>query len=231
MSKKKATAPKIHMFTPDKEHYKAIIFSGGEFDGIPKGFDCKLWNDDIVICADGGYAHALSLGIKPHYVIGDFDSIDVTEIPDSVKKIVRPKSKDETDTVLAIQLARDTGCKEARIYGALGGRLDHTFANIQTLLYAETLGISAEILSRTELVSIQTEGTFEYNPPKWFNTLSVFALSDTAVVSLHGAKYQLLHETLKNSFPLGISNEIEEESVEITVYEGTILVIFTEVKK
>ena len=53
---------------------RAVIIGNGEI----KDYDFiagKLRKGDYIICADGGYRHAVKLGIKPDVLIGDMDSI------------------------------------------------------------------------------------------------------------------------------------------------------------
>ncbi len=53
-----------------------------------------------------------------------------------------PPEKDDTDMMLAIKLGLSRGYREFAIYGGLGGRLDHTIANIQALTYLAGEGAS-----------------------------------------------------------------------------------------
>ena len=50
--------------------------------------------------------------------------------------------KDETDTELCIQLSQKLKAKEIDLIGALGGRIDHTIANINLLYYIRKRGIN-----------------------------------------------------------------------------------------
>ena len=73
----------------------------------------------------------------PDIVIGDFDSISSHEIKWITEKAVEtrrfPPEKDQTDFELALDHAMKIGCKEIQVFGALGGRMDHTLANISLL--------------------------------------------------------------------------------------------------
>ena len=118
-----------------------------------------------VYCADGGLRHAGPLGVTPDVVVGDFDSADA-ELMDSYAKAGarferHPANKDFTDTELAAEAALRGGCGAALILGALGGRLDHTFANIQMiykfalrgarLVLADSCGAAAVLVPGTVL--------------------------------------------------------------------------------
>ena len=109
------------------------IFGAGEF--VP--CNITLTESDLVIAADGGYDHLLQIGLRADVVIGDFDSVTSSEIWEDKKKkkLTYPPEKDDTDMMLAIKLGLSRGFGQFNIYGGLGGRLDHTVANIQALSF------------------------------------------------------------------------------------------------
>ena len=54
--------------------------------------------------------------------------------------------KDASDTEIAIRLAMTLGAKEILILGATGGRIDHLWANVQSLAIPFKAGIDAVIM-------------------------------------------------------------------------------------
>ena len=55
---------------------------------------------------------------------------------------------------------------------------------------------------------------------------SVFSLGESCILTLEGLKYSLQEKELKNSYPLGVSNEfMEGQKAVITVHKGTALMI------
>ena len=98
--------------------------------------------EGLVICADSGLDNALKAGIKPNIVVGDFDSC-TAQIPDDAEIIRVSPIKDDTDTILAADIAIERGCSELRFFCATGGRFDHTYANVQMLEYLHNKGVSA----------------------------------------------------------------------------------------
>ena len=103
--------------------------------GGPESFSTvKIPDNAYIICADSGYDKALSAGIKPDLLIGDFDSVK-SKLPDDIDVLRAPAHKDDTDTLLAVRTALEKGFDEIILAGACGGRTDHTLANIATLLY------------------------------------------------------------------------------------------------
>ncbi|MEI3503053.1 MAG: thiamine diphosphokinase [Anaerovoracaceae bacterium] len=70
--------------------------------------------------------------LVPDLLMGDFDSIG-SELPDDIETESSRPEKDFTDLELAIMKAVDLAATEVCIIGGIGGRLDHTVANIQLL--------------------------------------------------------------------------------------------------
>ena len=94
---------------------------------------------DMLIAADAGLENARKLGLAPQAAIGDFDSC-VQPSDFGGELLVYPKRKDSTDAMLAVQYCLKAGIKDIVLMGALGGRLDHTFANLQLLAFLESIG-------------------------------------------------------------------------------------------
>ena len=96
---------------------------------------------DLLIAADGGALPLLRAGIVPHVAIGDMDSIGAAGLAElEAHGIVPqrfPREKDETDLELALLYAAAAGATTIDILGALGGRWDHTLANVALLALAE----------------------------------------------------------------------------------------------
>lgn len=90
---------------------------------------------DAVFAVDGGLAALASIGCVPDVALGDFDSLGYVpaDLPETVEVLTFPAHKAESDMELALRLACERGFDEAIVYGALGGRLDHTLANLQLL--------------------------------------------------------------------------------------------------
>ncbi len=201
------------------------IFGAGE----RSGGGISLAPDDLVIAADGGFDYLEELGLRADYVLGDFDSVVSYDLPsDSIRY---PKEKDDTDMMLAVKLGLEKNYTEFAIYGGLGGRLDHTIANIQALSYLARHGASGTLYSSDYAVRVVTDGTISFgkdlpeNVPG--NICSVFSLSDTSTsVTIHGLKYETESVLLTNSFPLGVSNEFTGKKAFVHVEKGTIAVLW-----
>ena len=118
-------------------------------------------SDDLVIAADGGYKSALENGINPDIVLGDFDSLGF--VPDANNVIELPVEKDDTDTLAAVRIALGKGYKTIYIYGGLGGRTDHTIANIQTLSFIADNGGRGYLVSESEVLTVIKNSFIEFS--------------------------------------------------------------------
>lgn len=166
-----------------------------------------------------------SLGLKADLYIGDFDSAQKPET--ETETLVYPVEKDDTDTLLAVKEGIKRGCKSFLIFGGTGGRFDHTFANIQTLMYAERHGASAALVDSENFMFILKNDTayIEKNPGE---KVSIFSFEQAAHgVSLEGFYYPLQNADLYNHFPVGTSNYIVKDKGKVTVKKGTLLIVIS----
>ena len=180
-------------------------------------------DDDYVIAADGGYKHLNSLGVSCDYVLGDFDSID--SIPDAADEIF-PHEKDDTDTMLAIKHGLLKGMDDFVILGGLGGRLDHTIANISSLEYLKSHGAHGLLADENTIVRMFFTGD-KVVPLMQDGYFSIFPYGlEHAAVSISGVKYPLSHHVLHSDFPLGVSNMVTDfDAFDLTIHDGKIMVV------
>ena len=196
---------------------KCVILCAGEITGaLP-----ALGEDDLLIAADGGYSHACRLGVAPHIVLGDFDSLGY--IPEGAQ--VHPKEKDDTDAMLAVKLGLSKGYRDFYIYGGMDGpRVDHTMANFQLLHYLTEQGARGYLIGTRQMATAICDSiTF---PKEYTGTISVFCLGRQAQADIEGLKYSLKNGILQPSFPLGVSNQFVGAASKITVKNGTVLIIW-----
>ena len=196
-----------------------VIFCAAEFDTPVKPIEVK----DYIIAADGGLRHTNALGLTPHQVLGDFDSLGF--VPEGAN--VFPVEKDDTDAMLAVRRGLELGCRRFVIYGGMDGpRLDHTVANFQTLHYLARNGAFGLLVGKSTLAAVVREGSLSF-PAGKEGTVSVFCLGeDAAGVTLRGLYYPLEGGTLTAGFPLGVSNHFTGEPACIRVEQGSLLVLW-----
>ncbi len=177
--------------------------------------------DDMVIAADGGLDTLKKHGIKCDLLVGDLDSVkgEIFGV-----EILRHKvEKDETDMHLSLMAGANAGYKNFYIYGATGGRKDHTFANYCLLLWGKNRGYDVKIISEDYIISVIQNEEIKASGDEGA-TFSLFAFgSDAEGVSIKNAKYELENAKIKCEFPIGVSNSFKEGEVTISVKDGALL--------
>ena len=144
----------------------------------------------------------------------------------NIKILTHPVKKDDTDTMLAIKAALDDGANEIYIICALGGRTDHTFANIQSLNYIASHNAIGHIYSKDEHLSILKGPFSETIARKEGYSLSLYSISDISKgLTIKGTLYEVDNIDLTNSFPLAYGNKITENKARISLSEGNLLII------
>jgi len=259
----------------DRKH--AILVGAGELDkSMAIKIKNSISEHDYVIALDGGLNFCAEHGIEPDMIVGDFDSLTQEinktnkeqhaqsqqknmEMPTITKDEILtrypkeiiyrlPCEKDDTDTLAAIKMAIEKGFIQFTIYGGLGGRLSHTMANIQTLMYLKEQGLYGELIGdkcrvlliKNESISLQPYGIKEessslklsmekadkLSQPQTGGYISIFSYSEKAVgVTLKNLKYEIEDAELTNTFPIGVSNEFVGKKAEISVKQGVLLIV------
>lgn len=196
---------------------RAVIFCWSESNRIP----CEIREDDYIICADSGFKYAERLGIKPDILLGDFDSYSA--VGDEADDLIRlPAEKDDTDAMYAAKLAVSNGFDEIILAGGIGGREDHTKGAVSVLKFIRKKNkgfisdgyTTVNIVKNGETLVIPYDKTIRY--------ISVFPCGGrTLGVTLKDMKYELNGYTIRDDFPIGVSNEqIEGKDSVITCGKG-----------
>lgn len=193
---------------------------GASLEGLPDRF--KKEKNDLIIAADGGYDFLAKKNIKPDIVMGDFDSSEMVKESDISIKF--PSEKNETDSYLAYLEGKSRGYRTFVFYGCLGGRTDHTLANMQILTKISKEGNKAVFIGNGEVVSAVTDSFVSYKKRK-HGTISVFSADISEGVTISGLKYEVKNISLTNTFPLGISNEFIDKAAVISVRKGTLIIV------
>jgi thiamine pyrophosphokinase len=183
---------------------------------------------DLVICADGGADHARRFGIKPDFLLGDFDSVNGSnlsyfkEIGTNI--LTFPAQKDLTDTELAVEFAVEKGASSITIIGGIGTRFDHTFSNVLTLRKLLSLGVKGVIVDEHNEITL-IDSSIKLDREE--NTrISILPLTSRVEgITNKGLYYRLENFTLDMGSSRGISNEFISDTAEISITKGLLLVI------
>lgn len=205
--------------------YFALVGNGEKDEGICD----EIIRASVVIGVDRGALWLLEHGITPTIAAGDFDSVSKNEMERIRKECadvrVYPAQKDKTDMELAIDVAQSLYPKgEARIFGALGKRIDHTLGNIGLLEHCHVIGMPAEVVDeQSRIRHIKTIHTIKRD--KRYPYLSVIPVGKSASVTMQGVQYPVTNRVFYRSSTLSISNRITSTEAVITVHRGSVLVI------
>ncbi|MBR2868722.1 MAG: thiamine diphosphokinase [Clostridia bacterium] len=196
------------------------IVGAGECDSLPIEKKCG----DIVIAADGGLKHLEKFGVTPDIIIGDFDSLGL--IPEGDRVIRLKPEKDVTDMFAAVEVGMEYGCDSFEIFGSMGGRIDHSLANIQLAVSLAEKRMAHVLRGNGfNVVAVKNGGIPFFSDMKGY--VSVFSHSDVCKgVRIKGLKYELENAELTNNFALGVSNEFIGKDSSISVENGTLVIVY-----
>jgi thiamine pyrophosphokinase len=209
---------------------RAVVFVNGVVQDYAQ---LRRWlrPEDRLIAADGGARHVLALGVRPHVVVGDLDSLDPALVEGLAAQGVlfeqHPIGKDATDLELAVERAIADGAHSILLLGALGGRLDQTIANVLILAQREW-PVPVTLVEEEQVAAVVRGGeTLTLMAPVG-GTVSLVPLSAQVTgITYRGLVYPLVNATLALGSTRGISNEVAEPGATIYIEGGIALVVQT----
>ena len=202
---------------------RCVIISGSPDTSVEE-IKTLCTDDDFIVCADSGYTFARKAGLNPDLIIGDFDSLE-EELPTDTEVVKLNTVKDDTDTEHCVMECIRRGYKDFLLLGSVGGRTDHTFANIAILSFLSEYNYHGVARNNGEEIQILKEGTYNMDGKKGL-TFSVFPYGCESVnVTYKGAKYPLDSYTLTYNVSRGISNVFSEDNAEIIVNRGRAILL------
>jgi thiamine pyrophosphokinase len=205
---------------------RAAIICNGSIQDYDSCKD-RLKKAEVIICADGGTRHAYKMELTPDIIIGDLDSSAAEYIEYYKSKavpVIRYSSdKDKTDTQICFEYALER-YDDIVLIGATGTRLDHTLGNINILKLGADKGKRACIIDENnEIYVIKDRIALQ---GKVGDMLSLLPLSSVVEgVNLTGVQYPLIDATMEIGSSYGISNSFKEETIELTIKSGYMIVI------
>lgn len=204
-----------------------VIITGGEKPDYEDIAD-RIAEADMIICADSGGDYAYAHGIRPDYLLGDFDSVSA-EVKDFFRQhgvILQevPTEKDFTDTQMALDLAVSFAPETIYVCGGWGSRADHSLINI--FLFGQYLRkVSHLILLSKGFCGYYSTGRLEV-VGKPGQTVSLIPIEDDVTdLTLEGFYYSLERGTLAKGSSRGVSNILTERRGKICHKKGILLVI------
>ncbi len=201
--------------------HKALLIANGEIDcDLLKRFRKEKW--EKVVAADGGALNAISCGVKPDVVIGDLDSVkELYEDNFLGLTFIHRPSQELNDLEKALQYCREIGITRLVLLGITGKRMDHAINNFSVLMRYRN-DFQMEIYDRYARI-LWAERNLEF-PAEIGQTVSLIPLGRVEGITTHGLKYPLKNEPLEFGVREGLSNEVVESPVRLTLTSGNLLV-------
>ena len=204
---------------------RALIFANGVLPDDAAALRL-VQPGDLLIAADGGAAHIKRLGLKPHLLVGDLDSLspdDVEALAASGTDVRRfPVEKNETDLELAIRAAHNMGCREMVVVAGMGGRMDQSLANLYLLLQPMLASLAVRMDDGClEAMWIRHRVVLHGRAGDTVSLLPMLGQVE-GIVTQH-LRYPLHGETLYPEKSRGISNEMSGDEAVVAVGRGVLL--------
>lgn len=207
---------------------RAVIFINGHVDDYQQ-LAAWLRPDDYLIGADGGTAHILALGLVPDVIVGDLDSLNANILDAQRERgaIVEehPRRKDQTDLELAIARAVRDGADEILLLGAMGGRLDQTFANLLVLARSDWPVAIALADGRQIARVLRGKGALTLTGQPGAIVSAIPLSEQVTGITYRGLEYPLHNATLTLGSTRGVSNVLVTSPATIHVESGVLLVV------
>ena len=184
-----------------------------------------LTGAELFICTDAAGHPYTHLPRMPDIVIGDFDSLagrilDGRDGP----RFLEVADQHTTDSEKALLYLVDEGFAEVVLMGATGWRLDHTLFNVHLLeRFADEVSICL-VGHRADTVRLaaDTRVSWELQPGIRFSVMPL--CGPVTKVTIEGAEYPLLGETLVPGGQATIGNRVMMSPLLISVGDGSMLV-------
>jgi thiamine pyrophosphokinase len=180
----------------------------------------------LVVAADGGIVHAALLGVRPQLWVGDFDSSDPDDPRGAgIERRVFPRDKDELDAELALRAAAERGARDFVVWGAFGGRFDHTLALAGMAIDWCERGHDVLLHSGDESAVPVLGGRALALAVESGQTLSLLAFETLVDVAMTGVRWPLTRATVTPGTVRTMSNETTGARVELQAARGRGLVV------
>lgn len=153
---------------------KYLIVANGPF--LSADIIKELADGATIIALDGASDKLAKLGIMPHIILGDFDSVELNNVWGAHRfdkiddhtppyagnfgvTIVPAKNQDKTDLVKAINYCDENKATHIAVVCATGNRMDHTLGNIRMLRAEYKKERALEIFTETQMLTYAKDET------------------------------------------------------------------------
>lgn len=209
----------------------AVIIAGGVLNLEFAKAHLKQHSYDCYIAVDNGLAYMDQLGLMPDVMVGDFDTASddlVTRYKkfNNIEFIDLKPEKDETDMESAIDYTIPMGYNKVVLLAAMGGRFDHTLANLHMLYRLLQHGIHGTMVDEHNCIYLVERSHTLKKDKLYGKYISLLPFtSDVTNLTLEGFKYPLEDFHLRAGTSIGVSNEVVKPECNITFQKGVVIVV------
>lgn len=178
----------------------------------------EIESSSLLIAADGGLHHCLDVGIAPHWIVGDLDSIPPQTLERSRGSTIiyrYPSDKSESDFFLALKCAERMGATNLHLFSSFGLKEDYSISN---LLDAQRIKARMRFFSQySEIVVLNAQNPiyrFEGDKPR----VSLFSFDPATILTSTGLEWDLAWKSSKRP-RLSLSNRAKR-GAEIRLQAG-----------
>lgn len=207
---------------------QAVVALAGEIHDSPL-VRSALDSAGLIVAADSGANRLRALGILPHVVIGDLDSLKGDDLFNlkavGVEFEAHPDPEQRTDGDVAIEYALKRGATQIIVVGLFGGpRYDHEVANLYLLTHPSLRQIPTWAVDGwTALTVLNGDGISQAHfHGEIGDYVTITAVSETVegIVTV-GLKWPLSNGTFTRGLNEGTSNELINDRAMIQIATGT----------
>ncbi|AGZ24141.1 thiamine diphosphokinase [Streptococcus suis] len=204
---------------------KIAVIAGGSFDCLPEPAD-------LYVGVDAGSLRLLDHSLPLDWAIGDFDSVtseELGQIREMAEQFLQaPAEKDDTDLELALkEIFKAYPQAQVRIYGALGGRMDHMMSNLFLPAEPDLAAFmeQIELVDSQNIIRFRPAGRHRLSPIAGMKYIS-FMPSDQSRLTIRRAKYPLdaSNYFFKKCYS---SNEFIDRDIDIQLDQGYVVLIYS----
>ena len=197
---------------------KVFLLLNGE---VPKKL--PILSQYEVICAtDGAYQYLKQQKITPHFISGDFDSLE--NIPKEIEVIETP-DQNFTDFDKILKILFKKGFKNIDVFGASGKEQDHFLGNLNTVIqWKEKLKLT--FFDNHGYYFLADNNTVVKNCKD--KTVSLIPFPETKGITTSGLQYSLDKEDLVFGKRIGTRNKAIENKIEISFKAGTLFIFIND---
>lgn len=187
---------------------------------------------DMVIACDGAAQVLMDFNLSFDALVGDLDSISKERLdllPPGVE-VVRDPNQDTFDLEKAVNLVWRLAPREVeiRVFGAVGGRLDHTLSNL--MLFTRRPETNVRLVDPDFEAFVALPGKDLQDEKNNFRApagtpVSLVPFGTVVGVSSQGLKWPLRNLTLASHGQLGSSNAMAESRASIGFISGNLAVL------